>query len=158
MWMLIGIQVWPFFDKLMSGIAGNLFALGWTNVHHSPSAIGDAWPVFFSALIQLPALVVAVWLSWRVLRNSGKFGQWVATKLPERSSFALCCVGASVLVSLLYALVTFLSWGYYKFSGDPMRVTSYIDSSRTFVAVLRVIGFVILTLFLARKQFVPEKA
>jgi hypothetical protein len=158
MWMLIGIQVWPFFDRLMSGIAGNLFALGWSSVHHSPSAVGDAWPVFFSSLIQLPALVVAVWLSWRVLRNSERFGQWVATKLPGRSSFVLCCIAASVLAYLLHALVLLLPWGWHRLSGDPMRVTSYIDSSRTFVAVLRVIGFVILTLLLARKQFVPEKA
>ena len=157
MWMLIGIQVWPFFDRLMSGIAGNLFALGWSNVPHSPSAVGDAWPVFFSTLIQLPALFAAVWLTWKVLRNSGKFGQWVATRLPERSSFALCCIAASLLGCLLYALVVFLPWGWYKFSGDAMRVTSYIDYSRIFIRALRVIGFAILTLLLARKQFVPEK-
>jgi hypothetical protein len=156
MWMLLGIQVWPFFDRLMSGIAGNLFALGWRNVPHSPSAVGDAWPIFFSALIQLPALVAAVWLSWRVLRNSGKFGQWVATKLPGRSSFALCCIAVSLLAYLLHVLVISLPWGWYKFS--PMRVASYINYSRIFVAALREIGFVILTLLLARKQFVPEKA
>src|SRR6185312_3597451 len=38
-WMLIGLQVWPFFDRLMSGIAGDLFALGSKIVPHSPSGV-----------------------------------------------------------------------------------------------------------------------
>jgi hypothetical protein len=157
LWMLIGIQFWPFIENLMSGLAGNFFALAWRNVHHSPSAVGEAWPIFFATLIQLPALALAVWLSWRVLRNSEKLGQWIAAKLPERSSFILCCIVASVLACLLYALERFLPMGWHKISGDFMHVPGYIAASRTFVAIPRVIGFIILTLFLARKQFVPEK-
>ena len=158
MWMLIGIQVWPFFDRLMSGVAGSLFALGWRNAYHSATAFGNAWPVFFSALIQLPALVAAVWLSWRVLTNSGKFGEWIATKLSKRSSFVFCCIAASVLAFLLSALAMFVPVWWYKFSGQRWATVSYIDESRVFVSALRLLGFVILTLLLARKQFVPEKA
>jgi hypothetical protein len=159
LWMLIGIQVWPFFDRLMSGIAGNLFAIGWKNVHQIPSAVGDAWPVFFSALIQLPALIAAVWLTWKSLRKSGKIGQWIATKLTQRSSFVICCIAASVLALLLYALVVVVPMWWYKFAGEPSWATvSYIDFSRTFIAALRIIGFTLLTLLLARKRFVPQKA
>jgi len=158
MWMLIGIQLWTFFDSLMSGIAGSLFALGWKNVPHGLTAVGDAWPVFFSALIQLTALVAAVWLSWRVLRNSAKLSQWISAKLPKRSSFTLCCTAASALAFLLYGLGTFLPRAWYKFSGERIAIVSYIDYSRAFIMLLRIIGLAILTLLLARKKFAPKKA
>jgi hypothetical protein len=160
LWMLIGIQVWPIFDRLMSGLASCLFALGWGNVQHSPSAVGDAWPIFFSTLIQLPALVVAIWLTWKVVKNSGKFGQWVARKLPERASFAFCCIGISLLSFLLYGLVFFLSVGWIRLSEHSFhdRASTYVMIwSQDFMGILRIIGFAILTLLLARKQFVPEK-
>jgi len=151
MWMLIGIQVWPIIDRLMSGIAGYLFVFGWRNNLH-----GVAWPIFLSALIQLPAFIVAVWLTWKVLKNSDKFGQWIATKLSGRSSFAFCCIAGSLIALLLYAGAIFIPAGWYKLS--RMATISIIDESRTFILPFRLIGFVVLTLLLARKQFVPEKA
>jgi len=151
MWMLIGIQVWPLFDRLMSGVAGYLFVFGSRNTLR-----GVAWPVFFSALIQLPAFIVAVWLMWRVLKNSDKCGPWITAKLSGRSSFAACCVAASLLTLLLYALMAFIPAGWYKLSG--FATIGIIDESRTFIFPVRLIGFAILTLLLARKQFVPQKA
>jgi hypothetical protein len=153
-WMLIGIQVWPFFERLMSGIAGDLFAFGWGNVRHSPFAMGDAWPVFFSSLVQLPALVLAVWLFWKVLRSSGKLGQWIETKLSDRSSFVLCCIAASIFATALFALEIFLRAGWHKaFAGlYHIQTVSHIDASKAFVVMpVQTIGFVILTLMLARK-------
>jgi hypothetical protein len=158
MWMLLGIQIWPLFDGLLSAVAGGLFAFGWRNVYHSASAFGDAWPVFFSALIQLPALIFAIWLSWKVLRKSSKLGQWMATKLPKRSSFVLCCVAVSVLALLLNALGMLLPAMWYKISGERIATVSYIDQSRAFVGLVRIIGFVILTLLLARKRLASKGA
>lgn len=151
MWMLIGIQVWPLFDRLMSGMAGYVFVFGSRNKLH-----GVAWPIFFSALTQLPAFIAAVWLTWRVLKNSDKFGGWIATKLAQRSSFALCCVAASLLTVLLHAFMAFIPAGWYKLSG--IATIAIVDESRTFILPVRLIGFVLLTLFLGRKQFVPQKA
>lgn len=164
MWMLIGIQVWPFFDRLTSGIAGGLFALGWKTEPRDFSSGVISRPVLFSALIQLPALVVAVWLTWKVLRNSGKVGQWVAKQLPERFSFVLCCVIVSSLAFLLYALVILLpSWldQFYLLplipNQIPMRVRAAIGISESLIAPVRLIGFTVLTLLIARKQFAPKK-
>jgi len=159
MWMLIGIQVWPFFDRLMSGIAGCVFALGWGTVRHSPSAVGDAWPVFFSTLIQLLALVVAVWLTWKTFRNSTKFGQWVATQLSQRS-FVFCCIAAAALSFLLNAMVFSLSYTWIHLVEGPLsgRTLAHIVYSQNFIGFLRVIGFAVLTITLARKQFVVKKA
>jgi len=159
LWMLIGIQIWPIMDRLMSGIAGCLFALGWGNVRHSPSAIGDAWPIFFSALIQLPAVVAAIWLTWRVARNSERFGQWIVRQLSERSSFVFCCIAAVALSFVLYVVGISLSVTSFHLAAGafPGRTRAYIINSQNFVALLRIIGFAILTLFLARKQLVPRK-
>jgi hypothetical protein len=151
MWMLIGIQVWPTIDRLMSGIAGYLFVFGWRNKLH-----GGTWLIFFSALIQLPAFFIAVWLTWKVLKNSARVSQWIIGKLHPRSSFVLCCVAASLLALLSYAFVAFVPAGWYKLSG--FAAISIVDESRTFILPVRLIGFAILTLLLARKQFVPEKA
>jgi hypothetical protein len=114
---------------------------------------------------------VAAWLDGRFIlwkpnprltstapsRPGAKTSRTLAAKLIGRSSFALCCVAASLLALLLYAFVAFcIPAGWYKFSG--MATIAIVDESRTFILPLRLIGFAILTLFLARKQFVPEKA
>jgi hypothetical protein len=160
MWMLIGLLVWPFFDRLMSGVAGSLFVLGWRSVRHSPSEVGDAWPVFFSVLIQLSAMVVAACLTWIVLRKAGAFGQWIATKLPRRSSFVLCCFLVSLAVVLLYVAVEILPAVSFRsfVRSNPTQAVAYVGNSSYFIAPLRISGFVILTLFVARKRLVPEKA
>lgn len=151
MWMLIGIQIWPLFDRVMSGMAGYVFVFGWRNRPH-----GVAWPVFFSALIQLPAMVGAVWLAWKLMKKSGKFGDWIVTKMVARFSFAICCIAASLLVLLLNAGMALIPAGWYKLSGS-MATIPIIDESRTFIFPLRIIGFAIITLLLARKQFVAKK-
>lgn len=159
-WMLIGIQVWPLFDLLTSNIVGYAFALGWTNVHHGRSAIGDAWPVFFSALIQLPAFITAIWLTWSVVRKSGRLGEWLAARMQNRSSFVISCFATSILVFLLYGILYVLPSELWKFLRNPIpsEIYLYIATSRSCIGILRVIGFAVLTLLLARKQLVEKRA
>jgi hypothetical protein len=160
LWMLIGLTVWPFFDRLMSGVGGSLFVLGWRSVRHSPNEVGDAWPVFFSVLIQLSAMVIAVWLTWSVLRKAEAFGRLIAAKLSQRSSFVLYCVIVPIAVVLLYVAVEILPTASLNSlaRANPRQVVAYVSNSSYFVAPLRIIGFVILTLFVARKRLVSEKA
>jgi hypothetical protein len=160
LWMLIGLQLWPLVEGLVSGTVGYVFELGWRKVSQSPIAGGAAWPILFAMLFQLPALLVAAWLAWLVLRKSGALVQRIAAKLPDRFTFVTFCICGSALLCLLHWLITYLTVAWYNLAlNAPGHAEfNYLAYSQTFMGFLRTVGFVILTLLLVRKQLVEKRA
>jgi hypothetical protein len=160
MWMLIALQLWPIVEGLVSGIVGYTFELGWRKLPHSPNAGGEAWPVLFSLLFQLLALIFAYWLVWLLLRKSGTLVQRIAAKLSDRFAFVTFCICGSALLCLLHWLILALTVAWYNFSLNTPGHTEfqYLTYSQTFMNFLRIVAFAILTLLLARKQLVEKRS
>jgi hypothetical protein len=160
LWMLIALQLWPIVEGLVSSIVGYTFEWGWRKMPHSSNAGGDIWPVVFSLLIQLAAVIAAAWLVLLVLRKSGALVQRIAAKLSDRFSFVTFCICGSALLCLLNWLILSLTVAWYNFSLNTPGHTEfhYLTYSQTFMNFLRIIAFAILTLLLARKQLVGKRA
>lgn len=159
MWMLIGIQVWAVASGLFEALAGNAFFFGWKTLRSNWNENAVALPATLYVIVQLLAFLAAGWTSWVILRNAGRFGVWISEKLRQRSSFIVCCIFASVGVLLVYVLRAGLQVVFNHSSPLGAReFARYLFYSSLIVAPLRIIVPAVLTVIVARKRLILEKA
>jgi len=160
LWMLLGLQLWPIVQGLVSGTIGYIFELGWRKMFPQSFEEGAVWPVFFSVFFQMLALLVAAGLAWIVLKKSGALVKRIKAKLSDRFAFVTFCICGSALLGLLRWLITYLTVAWYNlsFNAPGHAEFNYLSYSQTFMVFVQVVGFAILTLLLARKQLVEKRA
>jgi len=155
LWMLIGVQLWPFVTGFFGSLLNGLSGVGVIGGKYDFNTHGVTPIVTLLVLVRLTALSVSIALCWWLtVRKGSNFSAWFQRHLTSSTQLVLTCCLISILVLVAGSLGYLFQFLTFKF-GNPAQVgqLSYcVSISSVLVSVIQFPALITLTLILARKR------
>lgn len=160
LWMLLGVQIWALVFGTANSLSRVLLTFGLQGATFSSQQNILALPVSLFVLVQLGAFAGSLALIWWLFtRKGGKIGKFLGEYWRYRGTLAVTCIVLGGM-AIAYPSSAFLQMALIHFS--DINVANMVLHSQALAGVialtLQIIALVTLTLFIARKRLMPEKA